>query len=131
MMDRSRPARRLRRGLVLVLAAGLLAACGGGGGGTPVAEGDPAAGRPVFQDTCAACHGEDLRGSSTGPPLIHEYYVPSHHSDASIELAIKRGVQPHHWHFGPMPAWPSLTDQEIADVIAYVRQQQREAGLIE
>lgn len=109
-----------------------IAACGDDGGDSsdPLAGGDAGRGAEAFAASCAQCHGEDLRGTTSGPPLIHEYYVPSHHGDAAFLLAIQRGVQAHHWDFGPMPPVPAATD-DAADIVAYVREQQRAAGLIE
>jgi hypothetical protein len=56
-------------------------------------------------------------------------YVPSHHSDASFYLAVKRGVPAHHWNFGNMPALPHVTEAEVTQIIAYVRWLQRQAGI--
>ncbi len=111
----------------------LLSACGGGGdagsSGDPLAGGDPAAGQELFTANCAACHGSQGQGTDAGPPLVHEVYEPSHHGDASFLAAVQRGVQPHHWDFGPMPAIPSLEVEEVADIVAHVRSLQREAGI--
>lgn len=123
--------RRLAVVAAVAVASLLLAACGGGGATIDASQGDVAAGRAAFDTYCAACHGEELRGTSSGPPLLSDIYVPSHHADAAFVLAIKRGVQPHHFDFGPMAAIPGLSDQQIADIIAYVRDEQRAAGLIE
>ena len=128
MQSSRTPRRRWRVGALVVL-GGLLAACGGGVDPAQLAAGDAAAGQPVFQDNCATCHGEDLHGTSMGPPLVHEYYVPSKVSNDDMAAAISGGLDETRWHFGPMPAWPSLSGDEIADLIAYVRQQQRAAGL--
>lgn len=54
-------------------------------------------GKFAFEDNCAACHGETLAGTDAGPPLIHELYVPGHHSDAAIVHAAKNGVTSHHY----------------------------------
>jgi mono/diheme cytochrome c family protein len=124
-------ASRAATGLLLVA---LLGGCGGGapaGGEEPVdlAAGDAAVGGEVFATSCAVCHGPGGTGSATGPPLVHQVYVPSHHPDASFLQAVRRGVQPHHWEFGPMPPIGGLSDADVADVVAYVRAQQREAGI--
>ncbi len=92
---------------------------------------DVAQGEELYQASCAQCHGADLRGTDQGPPHLDPIYLPDHHADLSFELAIRNGVQPHHWRFGPMPPIPDLDDQDIADVIAYVRAQQAAAGLLE
>lgn len=92
---------------------------------------DLARGEQVFAANCAACHGERGTGTTSGPPLVHEIYEPGHHPDQSFVRAIREGVPAHHWDFGPMPAISGLNDQEIEDVIAYVRELQREAGIID
>ncbi|MEN8233615.1 MAG: cytochrome c [Actinomycetota bacterium] len=103
---------------------------GGGSVSTEVAgQGNPVAGEVVFEGTCATCHGVEGTGTDQGPPLIHAYYRPAHHADGAFTLAIRNGVQPHHWDFGAMPPQPHLSDQDIADVTAYVRQIQEAAGI--
>ena len=122
------------RPLAFVLIALLLAGCGApaqtADGESTSAAGDVAAGEALYQANCAACHGTDLRGTDQGPSHLDPIYLPDHHADLSFRLAVQRGVQPHHWTFGPMPPIEGLDDQDIADVIAYVRDRQREAGLL-
>ena len=125
---------RARRIIVGVVAAATLAACGGGDGGgstsgDPLAGGDPGRGQELFSANCAACHGANATGTPSGPPLVHQYYEPSHHGDAAFLMAVQQGVQPHHWDFGPMPAIPGLSTDDVADIVAYVRKLQREAGI--
>jgi mono/diheme cytochrome c family protein len=97
--------------------------------GSVAAQGDPVAGEVVFEGTCAACHGTEETGTEVSPPLVHQYYRPGHHSDASVALAVLNGVQPHHWNFGTMPPQPDLSGQDILDVTAYIRQIQEAAGI--
>ncbi|MDX1621262.1 MAG: cytochrome c [Nitriliruptorales bacterium] len=107
----------------------LVASCAGGT--SAEVSGDVARGGELFQANCAACHGVEGTGTVSGPPLVHEYYVPSHHPDAAFRSAVAAGVRPHHWDFGPMPRIEGISDADVADIIAYVRQLQREAGLID
>ena len=86
-------------------------------------------GREAYEASCAVCHGKDLKGTRTGPPFLDVVYAPNHHPDASFRAAVARGVQPHHWSFGPMPPQPQVSDDEIEEIIAYVRAQQLEAGI--
>lgn len=119
---------------VVALASGLaLAGCGAAAGDDPssAAPGDPSRGEQLFAANCAECHGDQALGTDQGPPLVHEYYVPSHHADESFQLAVQRGVAPHHWSFGAMPRVEGVEPDEVADIVAYVRGLQREAGLIE
>ena len=117
---------------VALLATAVLSACGGAGGGDGSGSdaADVARGEDLYRTNCAACHGPAAEGTGQGPPLVHELYVPSHHSDASFVLAARNGVTAHHWDFGPMPPRPELDDDDVADVVAWVRQLQRDAGLI-
>jgi mono/diheme cytochrome c family protein len=110
--------------VVAGVAAVLLAGCGGDGGNP-----DVAAGEELFQANCARCHGPDATGTATGPPLIHDYYKPSHHGDDAFRTAVRNGVTPHHWDFGPMPAIPGLDDEQIDAIIEHVRGLQRDAGI--
>jgi mono/diheme cytochrome c family protein len=123
----------LRR-LALVAGALLaLGACGETTNGAPTAvhEADPERGEQLFAAHCAVCHGPVGEGTTTGPPLVHIIYEPGHHSDESFHLAVQRGVQAHHWDFGPMPPVSGLSREEVTDIIAYIRDLQREAGIID
>ncbi len=91
--------------------------------------GDPAVGAQLYGANCAQCHGADLGGTAQGPPFLDKIYAPNHHADASFSRAVANGVQPHHWGFGAMPAQPQIDDVELADIIAYVRQEQSAAGI--
>lgn len=91
---------------------------------------DPDQGRMLYADACASCHGRGMRGSDQGPPLLHPYYEPGHHSDLSFYRAVKFGVQPHHWQFGAMPPRPEVSPEQAGHIVAYIRQRQRQAGII-
>jgi mono/diheme cytochrome c family protein len=83
----------------------------------------------LFMKNCAGCHGQGATGSDKGPPLIHKVYEPSHHNDASFYRAVRDGVQPHHWTFGPMPPISGISDGEVGKIVTYVRGLQRAAGI--
>lgn len=93
--------------------------------------GDAVAGRDLFANNCARCHGPAAGGTDSGPSFLSDIYVPSHHADEAFQRAVALGVQPHHWDFGAMPPVEDLTREQVADIVAYVRQLQRDAGLIE
>lgn len=82
-----------------------------------------------YQQSCASCHGTTLRGTGRGPSLLSEVYVASHHPDASFQAAITRGATAHHWNFGDMAPVAGLNNDEIDQIIAYVREQQAAHGL--
>ena len=92
---------------------------------SPVAE----KGRIAFNQDCAICHGRDAKGGEGGPTLIHKIYEPSHHSDGSFRLAVQRGVQQHHWQFGNMPSQPQVSADDVENIIVFVREAQRAAGI--
>jgi mono/diheme cytochrome c family protein len=79
-------------------------------------------GHETYQQRCAACHGDDLRGTAGGPSMRSIIYEPDHHSDASFRAAIEQGSPQHHWDFGDMPPMgQGLSDEVIEEVIAYIR----------
>jgi mono/diheme cytochrome c family protein len=90
---------------------------------------DPDTGRSLFAAHCAACHGADALGTDRGPPLIHRIYEPSHHSDLAFYRAIALGVHQHHWSFGDMAAVPDVSGEDAAHIIAWIRREQRAAGI--
>jgi mono/diheme cytochrome c family protein len=90
---------------------------------------DAGRGRTLFEANCAKCHGQDLRGTTQGPPFLDPIYRPGHHADVTFYSAVKYGVMPHHWRFGPMSAVQGLTPEDVGDIVAFVRQEQRAAGI--
>ncbi len=87
------------------------------------------AGKAVFDDNCAACHGANASGSDRGPPLVHDIYNPGHHADMAFVLAARQGVRAHHWQFGNMPPQPGVSQKEVETVVRYVRELQRANGI--
>jgi cytochrome c len=79
------------------------------------------AGFAKYQEICAECHGQWADGTDQGPPLIHAYYVPSHHSDESFYRAILQGAKRHHWTFGDMEPVPSATMNDAVNITKFVR----------
>ena len=85
--------------------------------------GNPKGGEMVYKQHCAGCHG--ISGDGLGPD-IKELIVPPTNframksrtkTDMELYLAIKQGVL-----FSPMHGWADrLTDQEIRDVLRYIR----------
>ena len=87
---------------------------GGGGGGGQQTTGDAAAGKTVFSDNCAGCHGVDGTGGNGGPDLTT---IPSAKDAAAVTKQVENGG-------GGMPAFKgTLTQQQIKDVTAYVTQE--------
>lgn len=86
-------------------------------------------GYELFQDNCARCHGADLDGTEEGPPLLHGYYNPGHHSDAAFYRAIEQGSPQHHWNFGDMKPVEGVDQTEVRAIVEFIRWYQRETGL--
>ncbi len=83
----------------------------------------------LFEANCAKCHGFDANGTDQGPPFISPVYVASHHGDQSFINAATTGVIAHHWKFGNMPPVEGITEDEVWEIVKYVRYVQAEAGM--
>jgi mono/diheme cytochrome c family protein len=74
-----------------------------------------AAGRRIFLDHCAKCHGEDAEGTKKRPPLTsHRVQQQATVGDLHWLLVngnMKKG----------MPSWSKLPDPQIWQVITYVK----------
>lgn len=127
--------------IALVLALGL-AACGGGGdsssggdsgGGAgepePVAVslGDPDAGETQYEQLCIACHGPEGVGvEGLGKPFTTSEFV-TESTDEELLAFVKVGrpiSDPANTTGVDMPPKggnPALTDDQILDIIAYIR----------
>jgi mono/diheme cytochrome c family protein len=88
-----------------------------------------AAGQAVFDAQCASCHGRYGLGTDKGPPFLDPVYNPGHHSDDSFRAAVKQGVRQHHWRFGDMPPQPQVSDEQLAQIVRYVRELQQANGI--
>ncbi len=87
-----------------------------------------AEGKGLYQASCAACHGADLRGTELGPSHLSVVYQPGHHSDITFVLAARNGVRSHHWPFGDMAPVEGLSDTDLELIVAFVRETQRING---
>ena len=93
---------------------------------------EAAGGKTYYDAVCASCHGANAAGQNgIAPPLVHKIYEPSHHGDAAFLVAVRNGARQHHWSFGSMlPIQQKLTDGEIAAITLYIRELQRENGIM-
>lgn len=88
------------------------------------------AGKAKFDQFCAACHGANAAGQDgVAPPLVHKIYEPGHHADGAFYLAVMNGVRAHHWPFGNMPPVAGVTQDDVSQIITYVRALQRANGI--
>lgn len=97
------------------------------GPGGAIADGE-SVGAEVYANSCASCHGADLRGTDRGPSQLSIVYEPNHHPDEAYRSAIANGVRQHHWPFGDMPPVGGLSDEEVDAVIAFIRAEQARQG---
>lgn len=85
-----------------------------------------ARGKKVYQEVCIACHQADAGGvPRMTPPLIKTPYVLGN-KEALIRIVIKglKGGEVEvdgERYENPMPPQSDLTDQQIADVLTFVR----------
>ena len=148
-MYRSRANRLVRLFFVMCIGSAMLlaAACGGGGGGpntqrneqaqrdqgggTQVAAGNPENGRRLYATTCATCHGQTGEGiAGLGKDLTNSAFVRDRTDQQLVEFLKvgRRANDPENSTGIDMPPRggnPSLTDQDLADIVAYMRQLQR------
>ncbi len=130
---------RIFAGLVLVILAALGWMVFGSGSRTtttaiagitvPDLSGTAAEGAALYTKYCIECHGENAAGSDKGPPLIHKYYEPNHHTDQAFMVATLYGARQHHWKFGNMKPVEGITETEAIKIITYVRAMQRANGI--
>lgn len=88
----------------------------------PLTEVSSHRGKEVFEQNCAACHGEDIEGIdaqeiglTTRPPNLKERLRT--HSDGDFFWKIRTGR-------GEMPQFKeNLSEEEIWDIINYIRSQ--------
>jgi len=79
-----------------------------------------AAGRRVFLDHCAQCHGEDAQGTKKRPAL-RSSRVQREASEGDLHWLLVNGNM---WK--GMPSWSKLGDPQIWQVIAYVKSLSRD-----
>ena len=118
--------------VVLVVSALALTACGGGAAtqaasAPPIPAGDATRGKTIFEGTCAACHGQDAKGvPGLGKDLTTSEFAIGK-ADAELVAFIKTGrptsdpLNTTGVEMPPKGGNTALTDQDLADVVAYVR----------
>jgi cytochrome c6 len=97
--------------LVSLVAASLLAVCAGSSRAQSTGE-------TVFKTKCAACHGPDGKGETSTGKAMKVKDLGSEDvqkaSDADLSAVISGGK-------GKMPAYKTLTPDQVKDLVAYVR----------
>lgn len=103
---------------------------------TTLVQGNPDKGERLFQEKCAACHGEDGKSNGLGtgvtlsrerkfkvvPPALNNIGFLRSAPDSWIRYTIKNGrpgtIMPSQQDFG-------ISDQELDDIVSYIRQFER------
>jgi mono/diheme cytochrome c family protein len=75
-------------------------------------EGDASVGSARFQKSCSTCHGAEGAGTGAAPSLYDRVPKLDDEGLAAILLSGR----------APMPSWSHLDNQELADVIAFLRE---------
>jgi mono/diheme cytochrome c family protein len=84
------------------------------------------AGEAIYHDNCSACHGGDGAGAGALFPALVGNSIVAQGNPETVARVVLAGSQSVHTARAPTtPAMPSLgwrlKDQEIADVLTYVR----------
>ncbi len=87
-------------------------------------------GEQLFLTSCASCHGANAAGSDKGPPLVHRIYEPNHHGDGAFYRAVRQGVRAHHWPYGDMAPVPTVRNDDVGQIVQYVRELQKANGIV-
>lgn len=109
--------------IVIVFAIGL-SACGLG---SESSAGNAANGETIFKSLCAACHGQDATGiPSLGKDLVNSEFTDGLSDQEFVDFIIegRSTSDPANTTDEEMPPRggnPDLTEQDLADVVAYLR----------
>ncbi len=88
-----------------------------------------AAGKALFLDKCATCHGKPSEGRSDravffnppAPDFSEEHYLGSDPAYLFWRIEVGKSVEPYLSSGSVMPAWRGLTDLEIWQLVAYLK----------
>ena len=98
-----------------VLGSGVLTAAWSGqtAAGKKSARVDPIAGKRLFEQHCALCHGIDGKGGRG--PALNRLHLPHAPDDPALKAVIADGIPPN------MPEGWYLNDEDVANLAAFVR----------
>jgi mono/diheme cytochrome c family protein len=111
--------------LLLILALSL-AACGGGdlraAAPSTAPAGDPVAGDKIFVSACITCHGSKGGGiPGLSQDMTQSEFIASKTDQELVEFIRLGGVPDEPLVMLPKGGVPSLTDQNLVDLVAYIR----------
>ena len=83
-------------------------------------------GQASYHRVCAQCHGADATGGKRAPTFLQAKFDPNNFSNSRIAKTILNGSDS-----GAMPSQKGrVNDEEIKEIIKYIRHTQKEAGFI-
>jgi mono/diheme cytochrome c family protein len=115
--------------LLLILALSLVACAGGASQAAAPSEahiGDPTAGEKIFASACAGCHGvkgEGVPGMSQD--MTQSQLIDTKTVQELVEFIKLGGVPGEPPVMLPKGGAPSLSDQNLVDIVAYIRSLQK------
>jgi cytochrome c5 len=86
------------------------------------ADGDPEAGQKIHQQACAACHGIGVAGA----PKTGDKDAWAARIEQGMDTLVKHAIEGYTGESGVMPpkgGFSNLSDQEVADAVAYMVKQ--------
>ena len=82
-------------------------------------------GQKIFHRVCAGCHGSDAIGGNKAPTFLQAKFHSSNFPNGKIARAILNGS-----NSGSMPSQKrKVTDQDIREIIKYIRYSQTQADI--
>jgi cytochrome c oxidase cbb3-type subunit 3 len=87
---------------------------------------DPAAvarGQNIFVSTCGFCHGTNATGGESGPDLVRSIIVLHDNNGSTIGPVVLKGRPSK-----GMPAFPSMTPEQISDIAAFLKSRTQAAA---
>jgi cytochrome c553 len=120
-------------GVLALCLSSTLGACGDGGDGTTgLPPGDVARGMAAVESgMCKSCHADDLAGSLDpipGSSVYSSNITPDDETgiglwtDQELDDVLRLGKETNFVAVcAPMPVYDTMSDQEVADIIAYLR----------
>ena len=83
-------------------------------------------GQASYHRVCAQCHGADATGGKRAPTFLQAKFDPNNFSNSRIAKTILNGSDS-----GAMPSQKGrVNDEEIKEIIKYIRHTQKKAGII-
>jgi cytochrome c oxidase cbb3-type subunit 3 len=93
------------------------APAGGRGRGPSFDQAAIARAKPVYEPQCGFCHGNDARGRAGGPDLARSLVVLADTGGKELAGFLRTGRPDR-----GMPAFPGLTDREVADIAEFLHE---------